>query len=186
MNHWRHFEANTGTGTGPSLEGLQAQMAELQSSNTLLQLRLAREEVLRAHPQLPAELLESFQGGPDEIRAFGAKLAEKWPAPAPQPAPLTQATPAPQPPAVVPGIPAPTAAAVPAVTASETTSVPTPSPADVLDQTGATQARAEDIRDKMTRGVATPDEARWLSQWGPQGFTAAFKGLGAQARARMS
>jgi len=125
---------------------LQQQIQDLQRQNVEGQLVQARLAVYAEHPHLRQYgLLEDFQGGPDQIAAFGAKLAEQFPAP-----------PTPQP------------SAVPAPAPSETTATPTPAPNDMLQQGSADVMRANEIRDKMAQGLASRAEVLWLSQNAPR------------------
>jgi hypothetical protein len=164
--------ADAVTTQAPSdVAAMQAQIQELRQRDILRDIEMARMQVYAEHPQLRSMgLLEDFQGGPDQIREFGKKLAERFPPPAPAPAPLSQAQlPAPQAPQAPP---APNAlqlpVAPPAPVAPETTAVPTPSPQEILQQSSADTARADDIREKMRQGLATRAEVQWLSQWGPR------------------
>ncbi len=179
----------SGTGTDPDVA---QQLQQLRNENVVQQLELARMQVYVDHPQLRGMgLLEDFQGSPDQIRAFGARLAERFPPPAPTPASLTQQPPPPAAPTPVaqqappPGTSAPPAAPV-------TSAVPTPAAQDVLTQSTADVARADEIREKMTQGIATRQEVLWLSQNAPSrevdlgnglrgmsgGFISAVHGLG--------
>ena len=149
------------------------ELAQLRAQQASMQIEMARYQVYADHPQLrDLHLLDDFQGSPDQIRAFGAKLAERFPPPAPTPAPLTQQPAAPpvpaqqappqqQTPATTPTAPAP--AVVP-----ETSAVPTPSPQDILTQQTADASRADDIRERMTQNLATRAEVLWLSQYAPR------------------
>lgn len=186
--------------TPEQLAAMQQELAELRSTDAQRQIEMARWQVYSEHPHLRGMgLLESFQGSPDQIRDFGNKLAERFPVPAPTPAPLTQA---PQPP-TAPAVPPPPAPAPPPapqppqVVPPESLAVPTPSPQDILTQQTADMARANDIRDRMAQGLATRAEVLWLSQNGPRreedlgnghmgmtgGFVAAVKHFGAQREA---
>lgn len=171
------------------------ELAELRNSNVVMQLEMARMAVYADHPHLRGlGLLEEFQGSPDQIRAFGARLAERFPAPAPTPAPLTQQPPAPgQPAAPVPPVvqPAPQPGTSAQPPAPVTSAVPTPAAQDVLTQNSADVARADEIREKMSQGIATRQEVIWLSQNAPSrevdlgnglrgmsgGFVSAVQGL---------
>ncbi len=147
-----------------------------------LELQSAKDRVFAQHPQIPRDLLDHFQGGPEDIAAFGTRLAERFPAPAPQPVPLTQAS-QPQPPAQVSGAPAPpTQPAVASV--PESTQSPAPAPADLVDQHSAADARTEEVRERMRQGLATQAEVLWLSQNGTNGFVRAMNSLSGEMRAR--
>ena len=190
--------------TTPALEP-QAELDQMRAERAAMQIQMARWEVYAKHPHLQAMgLLENFQGGPDQIKAFGDQLAERIPPPAPTPAPLT-AAPAPQPAPLAQPVPAPPQAAQPppappaAPAAPENSAVPTPSPQDILTQQTADVARADDIRERMKQGLATRQEVLWLSQWGPRreedlgnglrgmtgGFVAAVKEFGTNRNARL-
>jgi len=180
---------------GPSVPDpadLQRQIAELQQQRMQDQMNLARMQVYTQHPHLrDLGLLEDFQGGPDQIVAYGTKLAERIPPPAPTPAPLTQA----------PGGQLPPTQPAPAITPPVDSAVlPQPTQQDVLTQQSADVARATDIytriRESMESGHATVTraDANWFSQWAPPhevevtdghvgisgGFVSAVKRMGAQ------
>lgn len=177
----------------PDPADLQRQIAELQQQRLQDQMNLARMQVYTQHPHLrDLGLLEDFQGGPEQIAAYGTKLAERIPPPAPTPASLTQAPGGVLPPTQpAPLVPQP---------APESATLPTPTQQDVLTQQSADVGRAADIytriRESMETGHATVTraDAQWLSQWAPPhevevadghvgvsgGFVSAVKRMGAQ------
>ena len=179
--------------SSPDQSDLQRQVAELQQQRLQDQMDLARMRVYTQHPHLrDLGLLEDFQGGPDQIVAYGDKLAQRIPAPAPTPAPLTQA----------PGGVVPPTQPAPVVQPPESAVLPQPTQQDVLTQQSADTARAADIytriRESMQDGVARVSraDAQWFSQWAPphevevtdghvgvsSGFVSAVKRMGAQQR----
>jgi hypothetical protein len=60
--------------------------------------------------------------------------------------------------------------------------VPQPGLAGQVDQHGARDAQAMQIRERMSSGIATKAEAEWLAQWGTKGFVSAMQSHAADVR----